>query len=337
VPQPDGTLAVLEKPSETEYGVKALPFGGYVKIVGMNPLEEIPPEEEERTFRGKPPRQKLIVLVAGSTTHFITGLLLFFLIFTVVGIPGDPIPVLDQVVAGTPAAAAGLQPGDKIVAVDGEPVTTWDQVSRAIAEHPGNLVTFTVERRGQRIDITARPENRDGRGFLGVVAKSSTIHENPVQAAGHTFEAFWDTAFNGVRGLVSFFAPSNLSKYFKLLAGEKPPATPEDPTGTGNRVVSLVGAVRLGTQVPGVADLLALIGAVNIFVGVVNLLPLFPLDGGWVAVTTYEVVASKIKRRKVQVDFKRLIPVTYAVLALLGFLFITSLYLDVTSPIKLNL
>src|SRR2546428_5502423 len=82
---------------ETDYGIKPIPAGGYVKIVGMNPLEEIPPEEESRTFRGKPAWQKLIVLVAGSTTHFITGLFLLVVVFPAIGVPGEPIPVLADV------------------------------------------------------------------------------------------------------------------------------------------------------------------------------------------------------------------------------------------------
>src|SRR5688500_12117924 len=130
---------------ETDYGVKPLIFlGGYVKIVGMNPLEEIPPAEESRTFRGKPPWQKLIVLVAGSATHFLTGLLMLVVVFSVIGQPGPPLPVLEAVphVDGerSPAEVAGLRPGDRIVTIDGRPVTTWQEVSDFIAAHPGDTV-----------------------------------------------------------------------------------------------------------------------------------------------------------------------------------------------------
>ena len=200
---------------ETDYGVKPFPLGGYVKIVGMNPLEEIPPEEEHRTFRGKPAGQKLVVLAAGSTTHFITGLLLLFLAFTVVGYQGDALPVLEEVVAATPdraspAAAAGLRPGDRIVAVNGTPVTTWPEVSSFIASHAGQQVTFGIVRDGQRTDVPVTLGEREGRGFLGVVAARETVRDAPHTGLWNAAQSFWRVGRDGVLGLFKFFAPSSL-------------------------------------------------------------------------------------------------------------------------------
>lgn len=325
-------------PSETQYGVRAIPAGGYVKITGMNPLEEIPPDEESRTFRGKPAGQKLVVLVAGSATHFITGLVLLVVIFSGLGRPGAPVPVLEQVVEiegqTSPAQIAGLLPGDRIVSVDGVGVTSWSEVAAFIAGHPGKQVAFGVDRGGSRIEVSLTLlTKKDGGGALGVVAQRPIVRDPLHIGVWHSLQAFWETGYAGLKGLFGFFSPSSLSEYFRLLAGE----ARDRPVEEQNRVVSLVGAVQIGSQLDELQTYLGFVAAMNIFVGFLNLLPLFPFDGGWVAVTVYEKGASLVRRRKVSVDFRRLVPLTYAVVAVLAFLFVTSLYLDIAYPIRLDL
>ena len=335
----DGSVTVVERASETEYGVKAIPAGGYVKIVGMNLLEEVPPEDEARTFRGKSARQKLVVLVAGSATHFITALVLFFLIFSVVGWR-QAVPVLDEVVSRpggvqSPAQIADLRPGDRIVSVNGTPVSDWGQVSEFISAHGGREVTFGIQRGGQVLEKRLELAQRDdGKGFLGVVAANATVREPVHVGLWRSVQVFFETGYNSVRAFVAFFSLSNLSNYFRLLAGDETTAASED---SQNRPVSLVGAGRIASQVRDPSVYLGLIATLMMFVGIVNLLPLYPLDGGWVAVIVYEKVASRLRRRPVSVDPRKLVTFGYAVLTLLGFLFITSLYLDITSPIMLNL
>src|SRR2546426_9272877 len=197
---------------ETDYGIKPIPAGGYVKIVGMKPLEEIPPEEGSRTFRGKPAWQKLIVLVAGSTTHFITGLFLLVVVFAAIGVPGEPIPVLADVPhqegQTSPAEAAGLRPGDRIVSVDGQTVSTWAEVSAFISEHPNAPARFGIQRGGQRLEVeTVLSTREDGRGFLGVVASQRTERDALPVAAWHAVNDGWHIGADGMKGLVGFFAP----------------------------------------------------------------------------------------------------------------------------------
>jgi membrane-associated protease RseP (regulator of RpoE activity) len=329
----------LRRPvSETEYGVKALPLGGYVKIVGMNPLEEISPEEEPRTFRGKPAGQKLIVLAAGSFTHLITGLLVLLVIYSFVGRPGEPtVPVLSQVphaADGVPSAAerAGLRPGDRIVSVNGSSVSTWKEVSQFIASHAGQPAAFGVVRGTEQLNLETRLGERDGHGFLGVVVAVPNVRDSVPVGLVHSATAFWDIGSTEMKSLFSFFSPSHLSSYLNELAGTKRATGQES-----NRFVSPVGIVSIGSQIPDLADYLFLIALVSVFFGLFNLLPFFPLDGGWIAVTIYEKVASLIRRRRVAVDFRKLVPLTYAFVFILGFIFVTSLYLDITSPIRLNL
>src|SRR5207253_1066195 len=117
------------KKGETEYGVKALPFGGFVRIAGMNPFEEIAPEDSARVFKAKKPWQRAIVLGAGSFTHFILGLVILAAILAAYGEPvpttriGGVQPTLDG--KPGPAAAAGFKPGDVLVSAEGHPIRKW--------------------------------------------------------------------------------------------------------------------------------------------------------------------------------------------------------------------
>src|SRR5271169_3550687 len=154
---------------ETEYGVKALPFGGFVKIVGMTSLDEVDPEDEPRSFRSHPAGQRIIVLCAGSFMHFLLAFVLIFGLALGVGIENDNTaqlgPISSCVAANvtqldngictasdkpSPAKLAGLRAGDKVIAFDGQPVSNWTQLGDAIrALRPGSQVSITVVRDGK--------------------------------------------------------------------------------------------------------------------------------------------------------------------------------------------
>src|SRR5204863_2893719 len=145
-------------------GIKLLPLGGYVRVVGMSPLEEISLEDEPRALGAAPAWKRAIVLAAGSFTHFITAIVVLFLIFTAVGVPNfdKPTVVIEGVseqIAGkpSPAAHAGLKPGAKIVAIDGRAVTHWTQVRDAIRSHPGRRFDLTVLSKGSNLTLPITP------------------------------------------------------------------------------------------------------------------------------------------------------------------------------------
>ena len=158
---------------ETEYGIKALPFGGFVKIVGMTSLDEVDPADEPRSFRRHPAWQRIVVLCAGSFMHFVLAFLLIFGLALGVGIENDNTTQLGTISAcvasnvtalanGTctpsnppsPAKLAGLQPGDKVIAFDGTPVSNWTQLGDAIRRaQPGSPVTITVVRDGKTLTL----------------------------------------------------------------------------------------------------------------------------------------------------------------------------------------
>jgi len=152
---------------ETEYGIKCIPAGAYVKIIGMSNLDVIAPEDEERTYRQKPFMSRISVAVAGSTMHFLLALVLIFVALSVVGQPGGTVDQSRQaknwrigsVAEGTGAAAAGLKEGDKLVTVNGERISTFDDLPTVAKPLKGTTVPVTYERNGKlnSVDVTLKP------------------------------------------------------------------------------------------------------------------------------------------------------------------------------------
>src|SRR5688500_13246083 len=134
---------------ETEYGVKAIPAGAYVKIIGMSNLDEVDPADEERTYRAKPYWRRMSVAVAGSAMHFVLALLLAFVVFSGFG-TADPDSDRWSVRSVTgPAKAAGLRPGDRIETVDGREFANFDAMSAHIRSKPGGDAEIVVTRDGR--------------------------------------------------------------------------------------------------------------------------------------------------------------------------------------------
>lgn len=152
---------------ETEYGIKCLPLGAYVKIVGMTNLEEVPPEDEGRTYRQKTFGQRVSVAVAGSTMHFLLALVLIVAALTLVGQPGGTLNAKEQaenwrigsLVEGAGAEIAGLEPGDRVLEIDGTPIGTFDDLRSVAQPLKGETVPVTYERDGQQrtVDVTLNP------------------------------------------------------------------------------------------------------------------------------------------------------------------------------------
>ena len=329
---------------ETEYGVSAFPLGGYVKIAGMNPLEEIKPEDRARTFKAKPGWQRAIVLAAGSVTHFIVALIIIAAILSIAGEIDFDRPTTEIASVGsdageqTPSQVAGIKPGDRMVAVAGQRVTEWSQVQQAIRTRPNQPLEIVVERDGRLLPLTATLDacsrEPDGQidcdpepgeeisGFLGVSPEFARIHRSVPSAIGKATTEVGRGMKDSVIAFGKVFAPSTLARLFQVAVGEEE-RRPEDPT-------TIVGVGKAAGDLARNGDFAALfltVAVFNIFVGVVNLLPLPPLDGGHLAVLTYE----KIARR--DVDMRRLLPITAMVLTVFGMLFVLLLYSDIVNPL----
>jgi len=327
---------------ETEYGIKAIPLGGYVKIIGMSNLErDIDPADEPRTYRQGSYPKRMLVALAGVATHFVMAFLLLVILLGAVGVPNYEKPTL---IIGTisrldtgaaPAVDAGLRVGDRILSVGGTPVASWDDVPPIIRESAGRPVDFVVERDGRRLNLTATPATleREGqtRGFIGVSPKPAVERLNPVAASGRAVSEIWTLTTGSVTALGSFFAPGALSDYAGLLtnSGSNTPASVED-----QRFVSVVGVARIAGQAAesGLFNVVYLLVLLNIFIGIFNLVPLLPLDGGHVAIATYERIRSRAGRRY-QADVGKMMPVAAAVIAVLVLIGVTSIYLDIVKPV----
>jgi membrane-associated protease RseP (regulator of RpoE activity) len=327
---------------ETEYGIKAIPAGGYVRIVGMNNLEQVPPADEPRAYRQQTFPRRLAVALAGSTVHF---LLAYFLLYALAA--GFGLRHLDHWEVGTlsrlgtgeaPAVEAGLRLGDRVVTVDGRPADDWEALRDYIRDRPGERVRLLVERDDQPIEVpvTLADRNPEGEkvGFLGIGPTFPRVREGPVEAVWSSGGELGNITSLSARALASFFTPSNLGDYADQLAG-KPQAGDEGEAGEGsNRFLSPVGFTRVASQAAdsGASEVVMLLVLINVFVGMFNLVPLLPLDGGHVAIAVYERIRSRHGRRY-HADVARLLPLTYAVVAVIVTLGVTSLWLDIARPL----
>ncbi|HEX9695656.1 MAG TPA: M50 family metallopeptidase [Actinomycetota bacterium] len=311
------------KRGETEYGFAWIPAGGYVRIAGMNPFEEVPDEDKHRVFKAKKPWQRAIVLAAGSTMHFLIAFVMLAALLMTAGIKdGDATRTVYEVEPGTPAAAAGFRTGDTVLAVDGAGVTSWEEARNIIRSKPGETISFTVERDGaeKTLRATLRSANPDGLavGFLGVAPDIESVRRGPLTAVGQSAKFVPIFAWESLKNLGRIVSPSTFAHMFQVLLGNEERKI-DDPA-------SIVGVTRAAGS-SSIVNLLFLFIGFNIFIGVANLLPLPPLDGGHLAVLTYE------KIRKRDVDMRKLIPVSATVIAVFLGLFVLSLAMDIVAPL----
>jgi RIP metalloprotease RseP len=296
----------------------------------MHNLEEVLPEDEDKTYRQKSYWRRLSVAVAGSTMHFIIAICVLFATLAFFGVPRASHWSIASLSPDSPATRAGLAVGDRILAIDGDKVATFDDMTTDIRSRPGQSVDLTVRHRdGSVVDVTTTlaDHNTAGEavGFLGVGQTEDYVKENPVVAVPGSFAEFGRVAGASVAGLGKIFSPGGIRDYVDTLRGQG---------DTQNRFVSPVGAGQLAKQAAanGPADFLYLLAAINIFLGIFNLIPLLPFDGGHVAIATYEAVRSR-KGKRYFADITKMLPVTYAVVGLLLLIAVGSFYLDLAKPI----
>lgn len=327
---------------ETEFGIKAIPAGGYCRIEGMTPRDEMPAGEESRAFYGASTLQKLIVLGAGSFAHFIIGFLLIFSILFGVGV-NALLSDITQVSPNSAAAAAGFQPGDKIVEVEGVKVTDWYEDAKVIATSGGRELSFKVERDGQIISLKASPTylESEKRYLLGVVTKVGTKREGFATSVKDAVRATGVLTRESAKALVAL--PTKVPQLIRQTFGDEK----RDPNG----LVGVVGAARVSGDAIGSQKLnsterfgtfLLLVASLNIFVGLFNLLPLLPLDGGHMAVAIADEIRAFFARlrgrpRPAAIDVNVLTPLTMGVFAVLAVLTVILLIADIFNPVSLNL
>ena len=349
---------------ETEYGLKAIPLGGFCDIAGMTALEELEPEEIDRAMYRQKAWKRIVVMISGIGMNFIVGFVLIFVLAVGWGLP-DLSPSDNAVVGSVgcvapqdkdgkllectgdgPAQLAGIQPGDEIVAVNGKEVDTFADLVDITRKLSGSA-TFTVKRDGERLDLTVAVQQvprlvqkeGDAEPHLESVSAIGVSREDvkiePYSVLGAipaSFSFTGDMFVKTIHGLAQM--PSKVvDLWHAVTGGERDIDTP----------ISVVGASAIGGQVAerGYWDtFILLLASLNFFLGAFNLLPLLPLDGGHMAVTIYEKIRNSVRARRglaagPPVDYLKLLPLTYVVVVIGGAYMLLTLTADIINPIKL--
>jgi membrane-associated protease RseP (regulator of RpoE activity) len=329
---------------ETEFGVKAIPAGGYCKIDGMSPNDEMPEGQEDRAFYKASSAKKLVVLGAGSFLHFVLGFMLLFSLFAGIG-TNQVLPVINEVVPNSAAQAAGILPGDEVVSINGKRVTEWYKDVEVIRESQGAELTLVLSRDDEEVVVStaARLTDIDGtkRYVLGIVNDVGLKRSGLLVSLKNSATVTQGFLTESVKSL------GKLPEKIPALWG----ATVRGEERDANGLVGVVGVARVSGEAVGsdkltpmerLATFVLIVASLNIFVGVFNLLPILPLDGGHMAVAIADAIRAFIARlrgrpRPAPIDVTVLTPITMVVFVVLATLTLLLLVADVINPVTLNL
>jgi membrane-associated protease RseP (regulator of RpoE activity) len=345
---------------ETEYGIKALPVGGFVKIEGMTSLDEVEEWDEPRSFRRAAGWKRIIVLAAGSVMHWLTAAVLIFGLALFIGVENETthlgtvsncVPAnetaLDNGAACTskdpksPAAIAGLKVGDTLTAFDGTPVSYWSDVTAAISKvKPGVPVTVTVLRDGHSLTLHTALAEVPGHGSYFGIAPTDTIvfpRQGVLGSIKYVGTGFSQTVTGSFDALAQL--PAAIPTLFSA----------DRASGPGGNLTSVVGAGRdVGEAVAApvgwqskVSFVLLLIASLNIFVGIFNMLPLLPMDGGHIAVVLWERTKARLFRLIGRpdpgpVDYRKLIPLSFSIFLVLVAFGVMLMLADIINPVNIG-
>ncbi|MFD4366553.1 M50 family metallopeptidase [Rhodococcus sp. NPDC058521] len=351
---------------ETEYGLKALPLGGFCDIAGMTAIDELAPDEEDRAMYKKATWRRLVVMSGGIAMNFLLGLVLIYGLAVGWGLPNLDRPetavvgslacvsptqgpgpdfALSECSGTGPAEQAGIRAGDTIVAVDGAEADTFAEVAEKTRNSSGPH-DFTVDRDGERLTLTVPVEQAerwvqdtpdseprmDTVGAIGIVAPPNVVEHSALSAVPASFGFAGDMFTMTVERLIQM-PEKAVDLWQAVTGGERDPETP----------VSVYGASVLGGEIAeqGIWEaFVLLLASLNFFLAIFNLLPLLPLDGGHMAVTVYEHIRNWFRKLKglprgAPVDYMKLLPVTYVFIVIGGAYMLLTLTADIVNPIKL--
>ena len=383
---------------ETEYGIKAIPLGGYISMAGMFPparpgaaarnastgffntlvqdardssAQTVAPGDEDRVFYKLSTGKRIIIMLGGPTMNLLIAIVLFTILLCGFGIPQSTTTLgsvsecvttsSEQTECGpddpaAPAAAAGLQPGDELVSIDGIAVTSWNQATAIIRDSPGEEIAFVVVRDGEQLTLPVTPllterivvddrgtpvtdvggntQTHDV-GFVGVGPATETVQQ-PLTAV---LPAVWDQTVGVTKIIITL--PQRLVQVGQAAFGGEE----RDPNGP----ISVVGVGRLAGEITSLdtapvadraATIIGMLAALNVALFVFNLIPLLPLDGGHVAGALWEALRRRFAKWFKRpdpgpVDTARLIPLTLTVTAVLGISSLLLIYADIVNPVSI--
>ncbi|KQP55718.1 RIP metalloprotease [Agreia sp. Leaf283] len=381
---------------ETEYGLKAIPMGGYISMIGMFPpaktggavrtastgffntlvqdAREVSAEtigdDDDRSFYRLPVWKRIIIMAGGPAMNFVIAIVVFAIVLCGFGLSTTTIGSISQCVLPAtserqtceasdtpgPGVTAGFQEGDIITAIDGVPVADWNESTAIIQKSPNKSLSVEVQRDGGQTTLTVVPllaeryvQNADGEqkldadgqpvtqevGFVGIGPKQELVPQSPAAVLPFVGE--------NIANVVNLILhlPQRLVDVANAAfgPGERDPNGPISVVGVGRAAgeIASIEQVPLGSKV---ASLLGLVGSLNVALGVINLVPLMPLDGGHIAGALWEGIrrgfAKLFKRRDPgPVDTARLMPLTFGVVIVLGAMSALLIYADIVKPINL--
>lgn len=327
---------------ETEYGVRAIPLGAFVRIVGMNRMDEVDPADEARTYRQQSFPKRLLVISAGSIMHILLAIVLLFGVYSTQGEITDrdePRVIVGAAAAELPASQAGIEAGDEIVSVGGFAVTSPTELGDAVRQfRPTDVIDVVVVRDGETLVVpvglganttVAEDDELFGTALLGVRSYSPPVYEEHGlgAAAGNAVVDVFPVSWESTKGVVKVLNPVNIVSH---LSGSS--------DDLSSRPTTLYGVATISDDVgesSGLAGVVYLLAVLNVFVGVFNMFPLLPLDGGHAAIAVYERIREWRRggRQRYFADVERLMPFAMAVIMVLALLMFTGLYLDIAKPI----
>ena len=278
-----GPKLVGFKRGHTEYCLSAIPLGGYVKLLGENPGEELTPEEIPYSFSHRPLKDRALIVLAGPLANFVLAWIFFALVFTFQGKPVY-LPQIGKVLPDSPAAQAGLKPGDLILAVNGRPISTWQELNELIRKSEGKPLTLTVKRGKEKILVTVTPRLREVKNIFGETIKVPLIG---VMAAGKARFEKVNPARALSEAFLMVFAMIKLTlvSIVKLIERVLPLSTLGGP---------IFIAKLAGEQAEaGLWPLVSFMAVLSVNLGVLNLLPIPMLDGGHLVLFLVEALLGR--------------------------------------------
>ncbi|MEZ5218264.1 MAG: M50 family metallopeptidase [Ilumatobacteraceae bacterium] len=322
---------------DTEYGLKPILLGAYVKVPGMTNLEEVDPADEARTFRAQSFGRRFRMVFAGPGMNLalaLIGLMTFFVVYDEPVSSDTGTPQI-QVADDGPALAAGLRDDDRVVAVDGIAFGSIEGIIDYVKARPASEVVITVVRDGAEVDVPVtlagtNPVTGASSGYLGVrfLGDLTYIDRNLFQGVQQGFTEFGTQIWDTTRAIGQIFSPSGLADLGRIVVGQEA----DDAT---TRPTSIIGISQVGSQSvgDGFQTTLLLMSALNLALGMFNLLPVLPFDGGHLVIAVYERVRSRNGRRY-QADFGKVVPFFAPVIAIVLFVVVSALFLDARNALR---
>lgn len=306
-----GPRIAMRKRGETIYAIRSLPLGGFVRLTGMNYEESIPDEDWPRSYAAKSAPAKILTLVSGPFMNIAFAVFVFWVAFLIIGVP-EHLNNISQLDKTGPAISSGFKVGDIVVEVDGRQIRKPETAVELIRARAGQQVRIVVERDKQQIVLNPTLSKKDGHGYLGVVFSPEFIKGRPIVAAGYSLQTTGNVIKEILKSLRDF-----------------PELAMQLSKGKQTGLSGPVGIYKVTKKVAyqGLVSLLGLVAVLSVSLGVFNVLPMPPLDGGHIVFAAIEgITGRKIDTRII------------AVLQLIGFTLLATLlilvtYSDIVHPI----